>query len=701
MQDGVESDILLMYGTTDGTPIPAVIGNRLNIDVYIQTGSDINIDYFNIALGLEDQYFDSLLSEDEGQIHHVLPQWDDVFFRQPTGSPPNPTGWSAETAVGFRELYEPFNSPHLDCTTPTKILTFVVRIPNNPSLIGNTIQCLGPGIGQFNIATEFADSVGMPIDDFAEYFAPILFLNPAQYTGSLQGIVTNGSQQPIAGAEVLVEGTGFSDLTDGNGAYLIDNIVMGTYNVSFSHTSYCDTVLTGISIADDETTSVDVVMGNGGNIAGTVADAAQAPIESVIVSVEGTGVVDTTDTIGEYMLTGVCPGLYDVSFNHPDYVEQIESDVEVAADSTTTLNVILWPPASNDAVIWYGSPDGSPTNAYIGDMMEIDVYIQTSGDIQIEFVHLALGSEDQYFTDLLSPSLGQIHGLLLQWDEAAFLPPDGSPPNPAGWSNQSLLAFNDLGGPPNPYLNCPVPTRIATFVMEVVNNPSLLGDTLLCLGPGINTPNLGTVLGDSSGVLITDLAEHYNPLYFVDPASLGGVAGTVTDPAQFAIEGVLVTVQGTAAFDSTDGSGQYSCGNIVPGTYSLSFYHPDYLPLTVDNVEIIAGQVSTVDVTLYEATGNCVYVTGDVNNSGIFNGLDVTYGVNFFKGGPAPLYSCECTPGNIWYVAGDINNSCTYNGLDITFGVSYLKGGPDPLACEDCPPTVISTIKVIQRESAK
>ena len=82
----------------------------------------------------------------------------------------------------------------------------------------------------------------------------------------------------------------------------------------------------------------------------------------------------------------------------------------------------------------------------------------------------------------------------------------------------------------------------------------------------------------------------------------------------------------------------------------------------------------------------CHYTIGDANNSGDYNGLDITYGVAFFKGGPEPPYECECTSGNTWYVAGDVNGSCSYNGLDITYGVAYFKGGPEPFPCADCPP---------------
>jgi hypothetical protein len=84
-------------------------------------------------------------------------------------------------------------------------------------------------------------------------------------------------------------------------------------------------------------------------------------------------------------------------------------------------------------------------------------------------------------------------------------------------------------------------------------------------------------------------------------------------------------------------------------------------------------------------TGLCDYIIGDVNNSGGYNGLDVTYGVAYLKGGDLPSYECECTEGSVWYVAGDVNSSCNYNGLDITYGVAYFKGGADPIPCADCP----------------
>jgi hypothetical protein len=88
--------------------------------------------------------------------------------------------------------------------------------------------------------------------------------------------------------------------------------------------------------------------------------------------------------------------------------------------------------------------------------------------------------------------------------------------------------------------------------------------------------------------------------------------------------------------------------------------------------------------------GVCDYAVGDVNGSDNYNGLDITYGVAFFKGGSDPMCdSCELCPD--WHYCGDVNGSCSYNGLDITYGVNYFKGGDNPEPCADCPPITTFT----------
>ncbi|UCC79637.1 MAG: carboxypeptidase regulatory-like domain-containing protein, partial [Candidatus Zixiibacteriota bacterium] len=245
----------------------------------------------------------------------------------------------------------------------------------------------------------------------------------------------------------------------------------------------------------------------------------------------------------------------------------------------------------------------------------------------------------------------------------------------------------------------PNPIKIATYRMVSVNDTSLAGQIIDCMASGADPSHGVSAVSDTAGYRLS-LTEIFCPLYFSSPF-LGSIEGIVSDINANPIAGVAVECMGTGIVDTTNGLGEYVLPEIDPGTYNVSFTHPDYMPVIEYSVEVLAGQVTVVDVTLAEITGDCVYVTGDVNNSGAYNGLDITYGVNFFKGGAEPLYSCECTPGDIWYVAGDVNNSCSYNGLDITYGVSYFKGGPDPIPCEDCPPASVSILRKSQIEVSK
>jgi hypothetical protein len=93
--------------------------------------------------------------------------------------------------------------------------------------------------------------------------------------------------------------------------------------------------------------------------------------------------------------------------------------------------------------------------------------------------------------------------------------------------------------------------------------------------------------------------------------------------------------------------------------------------------------------------GGCSYTPGDFNGNGEFNGIDVVYGVGYFKGGPQPPVDCgapvgPCPQASPFYAAGDVNGSCVFNGIDITFFVGYLKGvQPELLYCPSCPPAVL------------
>jgi hypothetical protein len=125
--------------------------------------------------------------------------------------------------------------------------------------------------------------------------------------------------------------------------------------------------------------------------------------------------------------------------------------------------------------------------------------------------------------------------------------------------------------------------------------------------------------------------------------------------------------------------------SITPGIYREHFSKIGFPDLDFSNINVAENETTHVRIVIGFWIP-CHYVVGDVNGSGILTGLDVTYSIRYFKGGPHPPYSCECTPGYTWYISGDVNGSCTFDGLDVTYMVRYFKGGSPPMPCPSCPP---------------
>jgi hypothetical protein len=73
------------------------------------------------------------------------------------------------------------------------------------------------------------------------------------------------------------------------------------------------------------------------------------------------------------------------------------------------------------------------------------------------------------------------------------------------------------------------------------------------------------------------------------------------------------------------------------------------------------------------------YVPGDANGSGVLNGNDVTFLLNYLRGGPPP-------PPPIW--RADANGDCIVNGTDVSYLVNFFKGWGQPPVGNDCGPVV-------------
>jgi len=188
-------------------------------------------------------------------------------------------------------------------------------------------------------------------------------VEPNYLYGTILGTVSDTTTSPIKDVQVAVIDTTIADTTLVSGQYSLMGLVTGTYDVSFSHPEYVDTIITGLTVTAGDVITFNVTMDiDYGRISGIVTDTSGAVVENVFVSIVDSGIVDTTDSNGEYALTGLSTGTYDVLFSHPDFIDSTVAGVEVQMANTTTVNVALTPHICIDSDgDGYGDP-GYPQN---------------------------------------------------------------------------------------------------------------------------------------------------------------------------------------------------------------------------------------------------------------------------------------------------------------------------------------------------
>jgi hypothetical protein len=165
----------------------------------------------------------------------------------------------------------------------------------------------------------------------------------------------------------------------------------------------------------------------------------------------------------------------------------------------------------------------------------------------------------------------------------------------------------------------------------------------------------------------------------------GGVEGVVTDSLGQPMADARIEIESAGVWDITDSFGHYLIGDLRPKSYDIIFGHQGYSDTTVHGFVISSGD--TIALDMHGLPLGCAYMPGDINGSGSATGLDVVFGISYFKGGLHPPIECfMCRETHPFYAAGDVNGSCTFSGVDITYLVRYFKGGPALLHCLSCPP---------------
>jgi hypothetical protein len=127
-----------------------------------------------------------------------------------------------------------------------------------------------------------------------------------------------------------------------------------------------------------------------------------------------------------------------------------------------------------------------------------------------------------------------------------------------------------------------------------------------------------------------------------------------------------------AGIDSTDVYGIYAL-SLSAGEYYAFFTKENYADTTISDITITPEGTTIVDLT-FDFIGICEYVVGDVNGSQSMNGLDVTFGINYFKYGyPEPI-GCRLAMSGM-YAAMSTDRASIMAWISLTI-LQYIRGDP-------------------------
>ena len=163
--------------------------------------------------------------------------------------------------------------------------------------------------------------------------------------GAISGHVVDNHGQPAADIDVMIFGGGGAS-TDSQGNYTVSGLATGSYGLCFyggfttsaaapyGYGGNCGSGGVGTDVTAGQTSTVDGTVAVAGAVGGTVTGA-NGPIEGVVVSVVSPTLGDvqetSTDAAGNYQITGVPPGTYQICFD-PSYT----AGVTCAAATTTS-----------------------------------------------------------------------------------------------------------------------------------------------------------------------------------------------------------------------------------------------------------------------------------------------------------------------------------------------------------------------------
>lgn len=426
--------------------------------------------------------------------------------------------------------------------------------------------------------------------------------------GTIVGTVTDFSTtNPIAGATVAIfSGPTFIDstLTDSNGNYMIPGLAPGNYIIIADAVNF-GAKRVGAIVASNTTTTVNLALDpSAGTITGTVTDFLTTnPISGAFVQIFSGSTLITiglTDGNGDYTISGLSPGSYNVRASATDHQSQVLGAI-VTSNTTTTVDFALVPNP--------GSITGKVTNAANGNPIPSTRILVFKNLVAI--ASTLTDPNGNYTIPGLAPGNYVVVADELNFSIAVVGASISS--NQTTIVNFALTA--DPGAISGTVRNASNSNPIPNATIEVHNSFVLVATAITDANGNYTIPNIApdaytviataTAFQDGSKSVIVNSNQTTTVDFSLSP-SPGTISGRVTDFATTnPIPGATVAVfQGTTLieFALTDANGNYVIPNLAAGNYVVLAIAKSYRA-AFSVVTVTAGMTTTVNFALIANPG--------------------------------------------------------------------------------------------------